>query len=317
PPCAPWQKEKHSYNTLETQKNRFFCVTIWIHNVALVPGDLAPLGGAPPRQPETRSVSGQWWGRTGRMRGMPAPKFKLCLRYIEYMATTQTPRQDKYTHWAFTAFDPIEMGKVDASGNYPQFVKTIYGGREICKTSGREHWQGHVHCRAPQRFAAIKKWLPTAHIEPARDIHASIQYALKDDTSAGDKKAMVNPTPYVTDRVAMEKLVAVCGRSCECVYVGRDDIKEIRKDLLCHLDEKEDYWHRVRAILMDEPDLCGMYAKPDLFRLWKNTKSVWIARKRGGIVLPPSRSTNEIIISSENINATQVYEETPSSQKGL
>lgn len=204
---------------------------------------------------------------------------------------------------------------LDVSGNYAKFVKTVYGGVEICKTSGRRHYQGHIHCRAPQRFAAIKKWLPQAHIEPARDISASIQYALKKDTAEGDKKAQVNPNPYMTDRLAMEKLVEQCLLICDCVYAGKDEKGEIRKDLLCHHDEKQDYWHRVRHILLIEPDLCGMYAKPDLFRLWKNTKSVWIARKRASIVLPSSLASaaSANIILLDNINASRERSSLPTS----
>jgi len=218
-----------------------------------------------------------------------------------YMATTQAPRQDKYTHWAFTAFDAHEIELLDVSGNLPKFVKTVYGGPEICKATGRRHFQGHIHCRSPQRFAAIKKWLPLAHIEPARDPHASIQYALKKDTADGEKKSQVNPSPYLTDRMAMEKLVEKCNQFCECKFWETSE-----KQTLCIIDDKEDYWHRVRSILRTEPDLCGLYAKPDLYRLWKNTKSVWFERKRASIVLPSSlefpQGTNEIIFSLDNTN---------------
>ena len=206
------------------------------------------------------------------------------------MADRQT---DKATNWAVTAYGEDILTIEDASG-FPAFVKKVFGGREVCPTTQREHFQGHIQCFTQQRMSAIKKWLPRAHLEVARNVQASIAYSLKADTSSGEKKETVNQKPFVTDRLAMEKLVATCGAKCECLWYPKGDEER------CFTDEKEDYWHRVRAILLDEPDLCGLYAKPDLYRLWKNTKSVWIARKRA---LDSITQSSNIIISGNNINA--------------
>jgi hypothetical protein len=206
---------------------------------------------------------------------------------------------------------------LEDDSRFPTFVKTVYGGRETCPTTGRVHFQGHVVCRSQQRFSAIKKWLPTAHIEPARNFNASIQYALKKDTASGDKTERQNATPYVTTRMAMEKLVVKCKALCECQFFmpGKGKTE-------CHLDEKEDFWHRVRAILMDEPDLAGLYARPDIYRLWSNTKSVWIARGKTSYSITASLSSppvNEIIFSLENTNAStapQLQEEARTQSSG-
>jgi len=227
------------------------------------------------------------------------------------MADRQT---DKATNWAVTAYGEDILRLEDASG-YPAYVKKVHGGREVCPTTNREHFQGHIQCAAQQRLSALKKWLPTAHLEVARNVQASIQYSLKSDTASGEKKTVTNPTPFVTNRMAMEKLVAKCSQLCACTYLNTPPQRPDGSLWMveCHIDDKEDYWHRVRAILLDEPDLCGMYAKPDLYRLWCHTKSVWFKRKQleksldsitqGFIV----SETNEVIISPESItNATQV-----------
>lgn len=181
----------------------------------------------------------------------------------------------------------------------------MYGGLETCPTTGKVHYQAHVACRAQARWSTIKKWLPGARIVVSNAPAESIAYCLKLDTAAATKKITENPNAYMTDRKAMELLVETCGSLCECTFFQPGKGKSE-----CHLDEKEDYWHRVRAILMTDPHLCGLFAKPDLYRLWKNTKSVWVARKRAeqerskGIVLPLATQTSQIIFSLENTNAS-------------
>lgn len=207
----------------------------------------------------------------------------------------QTDRQtDKATNFAITAYNEEILLLEDAT-TYPHFVKKVFGGREICPTTGKVHFQGHIQCHSQQRFSAIKKWLPTAHIEVARNVQASIQYALKDDTASGEKSEKINSKPFMTDRLIMEKLAEVCNQFCDCImFVNHAD----RNTDFCHMDDKQDYWHRVRRILLDEPDLCGLLAKPDIYRLWNNTKNVWFCRKRAGHSITP----RNLIISPESIN---------------
>ena len=86
-------------------------------------------------------------------------------------------RQDKRaTHWMGTAFNSEEMNRLDVSGNYLLWIKVVYGGRETCPTTGKLHYQFHIHCRAQQRFSAIKKWLPTSNIRISNFPADSIAY---------------------------------------------------------------------------------------------------------------------------------------------
>ena len=220
----------------------------------------------------------------------------------------QTDRQtDKATHWAVTAYGN-DILLLEDDTNYPTFVKKVYGGRELCPKTNREHFQGHLELKAQQRLSAIKKWLPTAHLEIARNFKASILYALKADTAAGDKTEKQNLKPYVTMESAMMKLVATCGQFCDCKYWDpvkneNSDGRKVQRD--CCADEHEDYWHRVRSILLTEPELCSLYFRADVKTGWKNTKKVWYARARSihSITDTPS-SKNEIIFSTDSTNAT-------------
>lgn len=108
---------------------------------------------------------------------------------------------DKSTWWSVTAYnDEIELLE---SNEFPDFVVKVFGGREKCPTTGRIHFQGAVQCRSQQRFSALKKWLPTAHWEPAKNKDALQKYAMKADTAIGDKEERTNTVEMIT----MEKLM--------------------------------------------------------------------------------------------------------------
>jgi len=220
------------------------------------------------------------------------------------MTDRQTDRQtDRHCHWAITSFDEEEILRLDCSGTrHPGFVKKVNGGVEICKETGRRHFQGHVHT-TQSRFRALKRWLPKAHIEVARDVRASINYAMKSDTTEGAKQAYIN-VGYMTDRKLMELVADQCDMLCDC---------KGHQGLYC-VDEREDYWHRVRRILLTQPDLCGALAKPDIYRLWKHTKTVWFSLKKMRDSITPH--FNEIIIPCMNIHEGQVSERNGEEERG-
>ncbi|WP_445727506.1 hypothetical protein, partial [Flavobacterium sp.] len=107
--------------------------------------------------------------------------------------------------WSITSYDPQEHDKIN--GELPDFVREVHGGLEECPSTKRIHFQGALvtkHCR----FSQVKKWLPKAHIEPAIKKEALIQYAMKEDTSIGEKKKVVNDRPYFS----MEKSLELLGK---------------------------------------------------------------------------------------------------------
>lgn len=175
----------------------------------------------------------------------------------------QTDRQtDKAFNWAVTAFNGDILSLEDRS-RFPPYVKEVYGGREICKETGREHFQGHISLRNGQRMSALKKWLPTAHLGVARNFNASITYAMKSDTASGEKKRVENPNPPAPNNQEALMMLARVDLSGQITNVETMD---------------NDFWPRVIVILRQEPQLCGLFGKPDIFRLWKHTWSVWIEK---------------------------------------
>jgi len=220
----------------------------------------------------------------------------------QYMADSQS--DNRGFHFAATFYDP-EIATAKDAKQWPPFVKCIKGQDEVCPTTGRKHFQAQIDTNKQCRSTSFKKWFPKTHFEPVRNLKAHEQYIAKEESRDPSGGKTEIRKPFVTDRMAMEKLVGTCGRFCECVYMQKSPSGTLEKEP-CHMDDKEDFWHRVRCILLEEPDLCGLYAKPDLFRLWKNTKSVWFARKRSFDSITQS---SNLIISPENINASSAYEE--------
>jgi hypothetical protein len=172
---------------------------------------------------------------------------------------SQTARQtDKSTWWSITSFDDGEKAYL-GGGNFPEWVAAVHGGIEKCPDTGREHFQGALQCRSQQRFSAIKKILPKSHIEPARHAEALRKYAMKVDTAVGEKREITNGTPYYTAEM-LQKLIAItpCETGFNCGNL------------------KEQFWSKVRVILITKPYLVGALAKPDTMRIFENTWSVWV-----------------------------------------
>lgn len=57
--------------------------------------------------------------------------------------------------------------------------------------SSYRHWQLVLVHSEPIRFSTLKKKLPTAHVEPVRDLRASLAYVQKEDTRVNDEKPLV------------------------------------------------------------------------------------------------------------------------------
>lgn len=169
------------------------------------------------------------------------------------MADRQT---DKATWWSVTAFND-EIAKLEDAKSYPPEVKKVYGGREKCPTSGREHFQGCVVLNSQQRLSWFKSWLPTAHLEAAKHKEALKKYAMKEDTATGLKLERENPTKHFTAD-EMCKLLA------SKVYDEEYD------------DPKELFWKAVRRILIENPKMAGQLMNPSLKGFWVETRQVWL-----------------------------------------
>ena len=189
----------------------------------------------------------------------------------------------------------------------PYWVRELAGGIEKCKTTGRLHFQGHIFCRGQQRQATLKKWLPTTHLEVDRNKFAAKQYTLKSDTAQGEKTVVENEQEYVDN----EGILRLLARTAPKNHWAGEKHNTANADL-----DKYDFWKRVNMIIREKPYLIGLLAKPDTYRAWKHTSESWFFLEKtlpNHSITQSSSSKNEIILSPENINGSQVSAQAQSS----
>lgn len=80
-------------------------------------------------------------------------------------------------NWCFTLNNPTEPLDL---GAMPDLKYGLY--QEEMGAEGTPHFQGTLHFGKVKRFSAIKKLLPTAHIEKCVALFASLEYCEKSDT---------------------------------------------------------------------------------------------------------------------------------------
>nr|WAE43259.1 MAG: replication associated protein [Cressdnaviricota sp.] len=190
---------------------------------------------------------------------------------------------DRGFNWLVTAFnDEAWMLERMRQGEtpLPLMVKELTGGLEQCPDTKKYHFQGHIWLNSQQRRSAIKKWLPTAHLEVAKNKYASIEYALKSDTAVGDKSQIKNDREYLDN----EGVLRLLAQQTIEPFVPLEG--PIKMDWT-KMKEEHDYWERAKAILRKKPYLIGLLAKPDIYRAWKYTKEVWLEAGGGNEVITP------------------------------
>nr|WAE43257.1 MAG: replication associated protein [Cressdnaviricota sp.] len=189
--------------------------------------------------------------------------------------TRQTDTTSRASCWSITAFNE-DIPRLEDKTNFPAFVKEVWGGRETAPTTGTLHFQGAVVCNTQVRFSAIKKWLPTAHIEVAIRADALKKYCMKSETAAGPKQVLSNPDKFLKFH---EALIMVAEHV----------------DYAAWRHEEPSTWYNgaVRSILMKQPALAGLFANPTMKRFYADTWSVWrhhAEEKRAGAVPPEEHS---------------------------
>lgn len=100
---------------------------------------------------------------------------------------------DRATCWSITINNPTPEDMKPALPAGWKLVGQMETGKE-----GTEHFQAML--RTPQvRFTAVKKVLPRAHIEVARNPKALEKYVEKEDTRTGDRIAIASTVPTLFD----------------------------------------------------------------------------------------------------------------------
>jgi len=160
----------------------------------------------------------------------------------------------KSVWWSVTAYNnEIELLE-DVSG-YPIGVSKVFGGREICPKTQRTHFQGCIQLVQQQRMSWFKQWLPTAHLEAARQKDALIKYAMKTDTADGEK---------------------ILRQSVKKFYSAEDICRLITSKVPDRQTDRQiQFWHAVNEIIIEDPGMTGQLMNPSLKNFWINTATAW------------------------------------------
>jgi len=206
----------------------------------------------------------------------------------------KTDRQTntKSTWYIITAWND-EIALCSDKTKWPDFIKAIHGGPEKCPKTGQLHFQGAIQCHRQVRFFAIKDFLPTAHIEPARSATAIKKYCLKAETAVGEKVSNFAHVPYVKFHEVCTLLGATYKYNC----------------LITH---EESYWISVNKILLDKPYLADVLSRPSLQNFFSKTRKTWedIAKRAYSITLAPDSAEEppqNVISESISSNETEEY----------
>lgn len=184
----------------------------------------------------------------------------------------QTDRQtDRAAAWIATAYnDEIEL--LEDASRYPSIVKEVHGGREMCPQTGKLHFQGAIILHSQQRLSALKRWLPTAHLEPAKSKEAIKRYCMKSETAVGDKTVRENVMPYYR----MDEWLTMI--ATEIRRMRKDNIQEYIDLCIDDEDRTKEFWAAVEAICRIQPRAISALTNPAIKMAWKWTHKVWLSQ---------------------------------------
>lgn len=194
---------------------------------------------------------------------------------------------DRASWWSLTINNPTDEERQKLKMP-PRFVKRVVCQDEVGE-NGTLHIQAGVNTQQV-RFSAVKKWLPRAHIEIAKNPAALIEYCKKEDTSIAGTQLDI--TASVAPMSMSGAMAYLAGYYDPSIYQSVSSRPEMIKKGYEAI-QSEVYWIIVRKLLKDHPDTVALYTQPQYLRTWIHTSEIWIK------------------IAEENINDASAQEGTP------
>ena len=109
---------------------------------------------------------------------------------------------ERGTMWSVTINNPVKTDE-ECLAIAHQKGWIVKGQKEVGE-NGTPHYQLSVNTRTQQRFSALKKVFPRAHIEIARKPSALNKYVVKKETRVGE---LPNSERYVSSQTRLWELV--------------------------------------------------------------------------------------------------------------
>lgn len=179
--------------------------------------------------------------------------------------TDKTDMTARARLFSVTIYNEDEIKLVE-SGKYPDFISSVTGGLEEAPTTGKIHYQCAISTHVQQRCSKIKKWLPTAHIQCARNAPALLNYVMKAETAVGEKKMIVNTRPYFHPE---ELLLKLAEKYIRIEWIESDDEFP---------DESIRYNRCVRMLLEDDLRYTVYFMDKRYKNFWLDFRNVYISR---------------------------------------
>lgn len=189
---------------------------------------------------------------------------------------SQTDRQpDKASHWNSAVFDEGEgfSRQWELLDRLPNFVRKLHKKKEICPTTGREHYQVHVECARQVRLTQLSSWIKhtkwTAVIGK-QYIDNSINYIAKEATTAPGAKVEIldNPEKYFRLSDILQEIAKRSLPSPTSV-----DILYFKSLSLYDMNE----WKRITGRMIQEDETwVNKLCNPTLPRFWKDWGHIYI-----------------------------------------
>jgi len=178
----------------------------------------------------------------------------------------------KSSCWLTTAYND-DIGILEDVSTYPDYVKEVLGGREMCPDTGRLHFQGAIILHSQQRFSALKKWLPTAWLGVAKSRDAVKKYAMKKETAVGEKTVRENTIPYLD----MERKLMIMA---EAVHSLRpEDMDQLIDARIADPKDGEFWWLLTNKVLPKySGKIINAFAYPEVRTIWRNTEKFWTSQ---------------------------------------
>jgi len=186
----------------------------------------------------------------------------------------------KSTRWSITVqYDPMYYADMDAFVANPksmpvwnEIIAELGWQDEIAPTTGQQHRQGYLRTVRQVRLTQLKKLMPTAHFEIAKDWLALKQYCQKTDSRdpSGNLVKFTQPGKYGVSQLLI-KIAHIL------LEHGHTDHTDHESTLYRYCDNVgKQYWTLASFLIEEDPDLAGFLGQPMPQNLWKNCRATWL-----------------------------------------